>query len=437
MDRHLNIFRPFSHNQAKEHIEDNISRAFVLCLQNSQVLLHKFIKGVISSEDYDYLFNNFNPNANFFIDIQVNLLKVDSTAYKSIYAIALTSQELEMLGFFDVYSFKQLENYRPETDIFINLNDVLIIIEVKRHGEDCRQQLYNQIHQLLLNSGTIPSDVIVKSISWLSVMEQVYKAYNFEKYTNNNQPFLHDFLGLIRQYRSSWLPVTPFASLPEDEIYNQQRLLRLQAAIEAIENVNLVEKGNRIGLQFPLSWSDEVIYSFREDNTLAIAIYPGNTKSQGYSFYAKNNQNWRNVNEVEINGEKFKTSITSHIKFSGQGYITGLWFSNNDEKKPICVKENFHLTGRKYKETWDDLASFFDKSFKEEYKWKEKCDWNKKIKESNRTRFDLSFGYEVAILIPYKYLQSIDKTTQDIDKLSVFLKEIFNKFLSLLEWKKI
>ncbi|SDZ93005.1 hypothetical protein [Bizionia paragorgiae] len=438
MDRHLNIFRSFSQNQSKENIEDNISRAFVLCLQNSNVLFNDFIKDILSTEDYHYVFNNFNENADVSIDIQVNLQKVDSAAYKNIYAVALTSEVLDMIDFFENFQYSHSKDYRPETDIFIELTDILIIIEVKRHGEDCRQQLYNQVHQLLLNSVHEKEDVSVKSVNWLSVMEQVSRAHNFERYLKTRNPFLKDFLGLIRQYKSDWLPVTPFASLPISEQYNDQRILRLQAAIASnMQDYNLVDKGGRNGFKFPEPWADEVLFSFRDDGTLVASIYPGNTKTQGYSLYNSNNQNWRNTTRVEIDNTIFDVSFTSHIKFSGQGYITGLWFDKDKELTPICTQANFNRTGRILKKSWVDLEQFFDTSFQKTYNWRKESLWVKKIKESNRSRFDVSFGYEVSILIPYPFLQELDKKTEDLSVLASFISEVYQKFTQLLEWDQL
>lgn len=438
MDRHLNIFRSFSQNQSKENIEDNISRAFVFCLKNSNILFDKFIKDILSIQDYHYVFNNYNENSEVSIDIQINLQKVDSSAYKNIYALTLTSDVLEMDGFFENYKYSHSEQYRPETDIFIELTDILIIIEVKRHGEDCRQQLFNQIHQLLSNSHHNMEDVTVKSINWLSVMEQVSRAHNFERYLKTRNHFLNDFLGLIRQYRSDWLPVTPFASLPMDEQYNHQRILRLQAAIALnSQDYDLVDKGGRNGFTFPEPWSDEVLFSFRGDGTLVASTYPGNTKSQGHFLYNSNNQNWRNTSKVEIDNKIFKVSVTSHIKFSGQGYITGLWFNKDKEVTPICTQANFHKTGRIARESWVDLENFFDNSFKSTYNWREHSLWDKKIKGSNRSRIDVSFGYEVAILMPYSCLQSLDKRTDDLSTLSNFVSNIYQKFTQMLEWDQL
>jgi hypothetical protein len=72
MDHHLNIFRFFNESDEKEFIENNLSRAFALCLRTSGFFLNEYIKSIVSDDDYRYLLGSLTPDTTCSIDIQVD-----------------------------------------------------------------------------------------------------------------------------------------------------------------------------------------------------------------------------------------------------------------------------------------------------------------------------------------------------------------------------
>src|SRR5690606_13988954 len=111
-----------------------------------------------------------------------------------------------------------------------------------------------------------------------------------------------------------------------------------------------------------------------ETKEIVFAVYPGNTDGQGWSLFTNNGEP-QFKSEIEINGTHRKLHKGYHIKFFGQRYITGLWATDSDFRKPLYTTDNFHKhTGRKKRNLhWEEVESLLDISFNPEYDWREKC----------------------------------------------------------------
>ena len=111
---------------------------------------------------------------------------------------------------------------------------------------------------------------------------------------------------------------------------------------------------------FRKNWAQEILFNINQDGDLTVAIYPGNTKSQGHSLFSKN----PNFNkQVVIFNEAYEVSKTYHIKFTSfQKYFTGLWFGENSMKENLYTRDYFYkYTGRKKRgNDWAELGNLFD-----------------------------------------------------------------------------
>lgn len=442
-NRHLNLFKFFSQNQSNENIEDNLSRALVLCLKNNTLLFHEFIQSILtqskSGEEniYNYLFSNYNENENLVIDIQKDVVSLDDSDFKYVFAIAITSKNLEMLGFLN-YKYKANKNYKPITDILITIKDVVFVVEVKRWGEDCRQQLYNQLHQLT-NNNIDPNRVFPISYDWNKIMDLVSKVSNFQKLNNNPDYFLEDFIHLIRSFNTNWLPVIPFASISDrdDEVDNRKK--RLEATIyEAGDKLELLEYNNRVGFKLDFGWAQEILCNFtNHDGVLYLEVYvwPGNTKSQGWKvFYSDKIEKLHENKQFKYKNQEFDVVINNEIKLCHfNKYITEIDFSDKDTIKPIVTTKNFEkYAGKHNRENWNNLENFFDSGFNTDFNWRERCKWNEKFVNTNRNYLTLSIGYEISVRIPYNYLQSIDKKSNDRANVADLLIAIHQYYKGLL-----
>ena len=70
VNRHLNIF-DFFNGKDVQYIEDNLSRAFALCLKYDPVLLDNVLRTVLREDTYNDLFSMDDPNTMIAIDLIV------------------------------------------------------------------------------------------------------------------------------------------------------------------------------------------------------------------------------------------------------------------------------------------------------------------------------------------------------------------------------
>lgn len=453
MNRHLNLFRAFSQEQSKENIEDNLSRALVLCLKDNTLFFHEFLKTIIASgpqgNDYDYLFANDSQDNRVDIDIQIDVTSLNDAEFKRIYAVAVTTEELDMLGFFD-YKFAQHNNYRPITDIFITVNDIAFVFEVKRWGEDCRQQLYNQIYKLTTKDEKEEGSktekiqnknlVIPISLDWKAIMLMVTRINNFCNMVNTPSVFLKDFINLVYTFNNNWLPITPFSSISNSRDMDAKRQQRLIAAInQAPEYMEPLNYNDRVGFGVNFGWAKEILPYFERDLkdnlTLNTYVWPGNTKGQGWKvFYSDKIEDLSSHKEVKIDDETFPVQIENELKFCHfNKYISGLDFKDNVTSKELVNTANFEkFAGKHNREDWPKLEAFFDEHFKPEFDWREHSGWIKNFVNTNRTYLTLAIGYQVRTKIPYEYLQNTDKKEADLEKVSKVFEQIHEFYKNLL-----
>lgn len=261
------------------------------------------------------------------------------------------------------------------------------------------------------------------------------KVASFEKTTGNSNRFLKDFIKLVKDHNFRWLPETPIGSLKSDSDKAIKR--RIESAINQFcKDDSSVEKltyNDRLGTTFSKGWSNELLFSIEPDTgDLVVDIYPGNTKGQGYFIFK---QEPRFSEELLIDSELYPTRKVYHIKLMGQSYITGLWLKEADFVKPLHTKHNFKkYTGRIKKDRWHFIESVLDDHIAVD--WKSACNWQNKIVNTNRTQFDLSFGYRISIKIPFKKLAQLDKSHNDIEPLAKLVESIYHAFETRLIVKK-
>ena len=80
MNQHLNIFRFYNESSEKEFIENNISRAFAICLTNNSLFLNEYIKSIVTADDFDYLFSSIGQNEQYSIDLQIDTATLEKVS---------------------------------------------------------------------------------------------------------------------------------------------------------------------------------------------------------------------------------------------------------------------------------------------------------------------------------------------------------------------
>lgn len=441
MDRHLNLFKAFSQNLSHENIEDNLSRALVLCLQNNTLLLHEFLKTIFidtnQKEVYNSIFTDITDFDNLKMDIQVAMNNINSEEFSKIFAIAISGTALDMSNFF---TYIPNNTKAHITDIFISINDIAIVIEVKRNDVDCKSQLYQQV-------ATITNNVSVENVfpldfNWKKIMEMVTQINGFQILNNQKDRFLNDFIDLIKSHNHNWLPVAPFASITNN-IQNKYKFKkRIEAALNAISHEqNILNYSDRIGLQINTGWATEIVTYFAENKNqnvdLYFGIWPGNTKGQGWQMHSqlKKHPNWSPPKGITINGQNFKIDWGYEIKFCHfNGFVTNLIISDNEVKtgkKIISDAVHRNYTGKYNRDRWSNLEKFLDDYLIESFDWRKYMNWEKHFINTQRTYLTMSIGYQIETIIPISYVQKIDSKIDDLAPFSEMIIEVKNKLTNI------
>ncbi|HOF16170.1 MAG TPA: hypothetical protein PLF32_05470 [Bacteroidales bacterium] len=430
MNSHLNIFQPYTKTERSYQLENDLTRAFAITLQEDSLFFHEILKKIFDkTKFYNQLFESLENEINVTIDIQKYTSQIQGFEY--IFAVSLS--ESEMTNFWEQ---NNLSAYDAICDLVIQINNILIVIEVKRDNVNPTSQLYNQIFNILRNQDekvkftkeNYENNIFPIDLNWAKLMLIAVKVLNFEKSISIPNRFLSDFISLVRIHNFKWLPEPSISSLKSTNKDDIEK--RISSAIEEVTKTTELKKlnyKNRLGFMFYRDWAQEIIFSITDEGNLNVCVYPGNTKRQGESLF-KNEPKFNN--SLKISGSSYKTTCSYVVKFSSwTKHFTGLWFNENDLKLNLFTKENFNkYAGRKKKEQWKEIEELFEKSFNPDFEWKTKCKWEELVINSGKTQFDISFGYEVYIEIPFQKLKEIDQEQSKLDNLRDLLIEINKKF---------
>lgn len=429
MNSHLNIFKSYTNTNRTYQLENDLTRALAISLQEDALFFHEVFKEIVEGTHfYNQLFESLESETNINISIQKKASQL--AHFDHIFAISLS--EAEMADFWEQNHHK---HYDPIYDLVIQMNHILLVFEAKRDHVNGTAQLYNQILNITktanephdFNKENYGEVVTPFDLNWPRLMAIAVKVASFEKTMNSQNRFLADFISLVKQHNFRWLPEPCIAALqPTDK---RAILRRIESAIEEVAKTTEISKltyNDRIGVEFYKNWAKEILFSINDKGNLGISIYPGNTKSQGSSLFEKNQ---RFSEKLLILGEEYKVNYSYHIKLTSfQRYFQGLWFAETDLKKPLYTNANFNkYTGRKKRgNQWEQLEQLFDESLN--FDWRKQCDWENAVIGSGKNQFDISFGYEVHMEIPFHKLKTLDQNQAELNTLIHLIKEIHTSF---------
>ncbi|QWX85033.1 hypothetical protein H0I23_05195 [Cellulophaga sp. HaHaR_3_176] len=444
MNRHLNFFRTFSQNLSLENIEDNLSRAFVICLKNDSLLLYEFLRSVFHENDQEHIFQNLYSDItekdSWDIDIQVDTTNIQGE-FSKVFAIAMSGLPVNLANFF---SHSPNDNKKHITDIFISINDIAFCIEVKRDNTDCSLQLYQQVAALLEESIT-PQNTFPLDYNWKRVMALVTRISGFQKMMNSTSILLEDFITLVQSHNPNWIPIAPLASLSNNIVSTHKIDQRLKAALKSIDSEEhpILEYHDRIGLQLNFGWAREILIyiSEKEDGSLNLnfGIWPGNTKGQGTQVLnlLNKHKNWSLPHHLNINSRSFDVDSGYQLKFCHfNKYICSINLSQEEIKEGkelISGDVHWNHTGKYIREEWGQLAQFLEDYTIDGYDWKAAMKWKDNFENTNRNYLTISAGYFLETVVPLSYLQQIDTTIDNIEPLANFILEIKEQYKNLFK----
>lgn len=442
---HLNLFRFYNENTEKEFIENNLSRAFAICLSNNSFFLNEYLQDILSREDYEYLFSSFDRDMKYEINMQVDTAGIEQESFKTVYAVAMTgNRNLDMDDFFKQLEFSERKNI---TDILVIIKDIAIIIEVKRTWEDCKAQLYNQVLPFIKEK----DKYTVKPVcySWPQVIRLMEKVNHAQKLVSQHTIFLNDFLELSQSRYPEWFEPKPFNVIPFSTqwgtVEHNQLMKRMRHALAGVaaiagDDYHLLPYNDRLGIAVPFGWASELIPNFQVYDKEAIKenivfyIWPGNTKQQGYAIFSKS-MNWLQKETLTVDGVEYPLHIAFNVKLCHfNRFISEISFYEEDVIAPLHTSDNFYNQSGKWDSNlWNDFEMLMDEHFKPEFNWREKCGWEKNFVNTDRSYFTMSLGFEVSIAIPYSTFKAIDKTGSDINKVIEKINAVVNAFRGLID----
>jgi hypothetical protein len=438
MNHHLQLFRFFHESEDPLHIENNLTRAFALCLKHDRTLLFAFLKQWLKEEDFNYLLSNPPDEAEIEIDLQIETAElVDNT--RRLYAIGVTENN-EYKDWSDItYGATRLDKQNI-TDLIIAVKDITIIMEVKRSMEDCKGQLCQQILPFINDEK--PATLVAFHYPWQQVMDQVKKVHHFNLLTNGINPFTSSLLELITGRFNHWIPTTCFAHLGFDKNHNTQLhhkelYKRLQKCMATLGNDALAYFNDRIAIRMSQPWASEAIPKFELIDGkpyLVLDVWPGNVKQQGWSIYSKPLE-WAKLKKLTVGEEVFPVGVSRHIKFMHfNRYVTSIDIPMKSEdrlRKEINTPENFRKSGKWERDRWSKLDEFFCEHFN--FDWKAQCKWDECFEDTERGYLTFSLGFLFSLKIPYEFIQKIDKQPEDQTKVGHFLKECIQAIVDAIE----
>lgn len=334
------------------------------------------------------------------------------------------------------------------TDILITIKDIAIIIEVKRSGEDCKAQLFNQVRPFIqLNKSKNAVEIIPKRYSWQEAVKLMERVKHVHQLMSQNSIFISDFLELSEIRHPEWFEPKPFNTIPflaQDKTPNNTQLMkRMRQALAGVSEIagdeyQLLPYRDRLGISVPFGWATQIYPSFenREEDVkdyVDFGIWPGDTKEQGYYIFKKP-LDWTKKQTLAVGGKEYKLTINRRIKLAHfNGGVTAIYYSEDDIVKPLHTYDNFNeQSGKWNRDSWKQFEKFLDEHFKPKFDWRDKCKWDESFINTDRGYLAMSLGFEVYASIPFSNFRAIDKKESDITKVSDLITRIVNAFKNLI-----
>jgi hypothetical protein len=89
MNKHLNIFKTYAKGNRSYQLENDLTRALAICLQEDALFCHEVLKTIIDDADlYNQLFEDLDGDT----DIQIEIQKATSNIgdFEQVFAVSLS-----------------------------------------------------------------------------------------------------------------------------------------------------------------------------------------------------------------------------------------------------------------------------------------------------------------------------------------------------------
>lgn len=401
---HLNLYHYYSQQgESTLPYENNLSRVLAIILDENPAVFFMFIN----------LLNNKMPTCDNIRNIEdgyeIGFQKDTKGNFfentKKVYGFTLTTENNEGL---------ELKNDNTDrtqiSDISILINDIAILIEVKRHGGviGAGDQLNLQMKTLKDEFDTENEKVSLispKSITWTEVINLLQNYKQLSRESNNR--IIDDYLSELKRVHSDWFPELPFSQINDsDSIIN-----RLNSLVENYANANGYElSSNAILLKY--KWCERIAFWYDDnDNTINTCVWAFDTSTQ---YWRHKNRKFILQNEkiVRIKDFDAKFSFNRYIKIAGWHYSKSAYANLNDNTDDSLLNFIQDNIGRWHEEEYDKLLTVLNnnKFLTSEQFLRLKSEFNDGFGGGKRKDANVSMGCSITCKIDYSILKKIDVT---------------------------
>jgi hypothetical protein len=434
MNHHLNLFNFFNGREA-EYLEDNLSRAFALCLLHDPLFLDRVLSAVLDAEDYQAIAREQWTHRNIDIDVQLAASSFDS--YRKLYAVGASPLEMN-LRLIEGYALTGSAD--PITDVSVALGDILIVFEFKVSRVDPGQQLKGQAAAISRFNTAETLEVAYKDFCWGEIIAVAESALGFLGKLEAGNVLTRDFVQLLESRYAEWFPPRPLSrvSFPLSEASPEfkqlhQRLNLIKEELAKVENYAFeTYKGTyaRTVLRVDWGWTREVLIDFTsgaEQKQIRLAIYAGETKRQGWELFGKG-----------VSFDQLTSPVAGaillmrpYLKFRHfNSAIAELFLSPEESRRTHTLDFHTKFAGRYPKERWPELEAVLTDYFPG---WRDQCAYDAQVTESNRNYVDFSAGVLLELLIPYEEAKRHD--TGEPERAVAFFRRCIDGMREMVEGK--
>jgi hypothetical protein len=358
-----------------ESLEDNLSRAFALCLLHDPLFLDRVLSEVLNAEDHQAIAREQWAHRNIDIDVQLAASSFDG--YRKLYAVGASPREMD-LSLIECYPVTGSSD--PITDVSVALGDILIVFEFKVSKVDPGQQLKGQVEAITQFNTAETLEVIYEDFSWGEIIAVAESALGFLGKLENGNVLTRDFVSLLESRYADWFPPRPMSQIPAPKSPQSPEAERINKRLDLIKG-KLGETADfeyqiytgtykRSTLNVDWGWTREVLldYDFRAGQPwIRLSIYAGDTKRQGWSLFGLDTS----FGELScpIPGAEFKT--LPFLKFRHFNSAIASLFLDWEVAQHTHTLE-FHTvnTGRYPRGRWPEFEAKLDKIYPE---WRNNC----------------------------------------------------------------
>lgn len=417
MNRHLSIFTPYQITSR----ENNLTRSLAILLKNEPLFLDLFYTEIVGASLGK---NLLSKNINIDTEVCAKDINIKDCGIENIYGVTLNT--VKYIG--NLNTSKTTE--KPRIDLIIQIEETLIVVEVKRLNEDPREQLNNQIK--CLNWGGVVEKFKYKSLIWPDVLDIAFNLHSFREQLASPSLYLNEFKIFIENNFQDLLPIQKLSIEGLDnEILTNRRIMQIKKEINIkIHGEDFEEEVSWVLLK-DQKFAERCELLVGKDKTLDLIIWPGDNRKQGDKLYKNKfiledilNNIKKEIKDFDEN-IKFKVSGNTYIRFAhimGKGIC---WETLPDDKTRD-VSEVFKKIGKmvykKDKEKWEKSKINISKYVKDKEEFIKK--FSRDFEETNRSFTNINIGNEIKISIFFEQIEKWEKEDKTADYLQNIIENI-------------